>query len=120
MSVLHIHGTDDRNLPIDGGVGPDSLAGVDFSPPREGVRTLAGADGCTGQPVESTGSANPGLVVTQWTGCDDGSAVAFLAVTGATHAWMGADSAAGPAGPPYPDLDASLQIWSFVSHHPRT
>ena len=46
VSVMHIHGTADQNLPIDGGVGPKSVAGVDFPPqgwfatlrPRTGVR----------------------------------------------------------------------------------
>lgn len=119
VSVLHIHGTDDQNLPVDGGVGPDSLAGVDFSPPRDGLETLARADHCTGEPVESTAATDPDLMVTQWTACADGATVAFLAVTGASHAWMGS-AAASRSGAPYPDLDASLQIWSFLSTHGRT
>ena len=49
MSLLHIHGTADENLPIDGGAGK-GVAGVSFRPPIDGIRTLARLDGCPATP----------------------------------------------------------------------
>lgn len=43
-----------------------------------------------------------------------------MAVTGATHAWMGhANSNPGLVGEPYADLDASMVILEFLLNHPR-
>lgn len=61
VSVLHIHGADDQNLPIGGGQGPKAISGVGFSPPREGMETLATADGCPADPTRATDPDNPDL-----------------------------------------------------------
>jgi len=122
MSTLMIHGTADRNIPIDGGkgVGP---SGVVFTPPREGAARIARADGCDVEASSTTDIANPDLVLMQWTGCPEGVAVQFLAVTGASHAWMGQATTSAAAerlvGPVYPDLNTSRAIWAFVSAHAR-
>lgn len=119
VSVLHLHGDADENLPIDGGRGPRSIAGVDFSAPLDGAATLAAADGCDPDPVRAPTPGRTDLTATSWTGCDDGSSVTFVAVAGASHAWMGGTIAGGPGGDAYPDLDSSLQIWDFLSRQAR-
>ena len=58
VSVMHIHGTADQNLPIDGGVGPKSVAGVDFPPPRDGFATLTTVDGCPTPTANGGGSGD--------------------------------------------------------------
>jgi polyhydroxybutyrate depolymerase len=122
VSVIHLHGTADTNTPIDGGKG-SGVAGVEFRPARAAVEAMAAADGCTGEPRSSTDPANPDLTVTTWSGCGSGAEVRYVAVDGATHAWMGhpAASAAAAAyvGEPYANLDASRAIWSFLAAHPR-
>lgn len=45
VAVLHVHGTADENLPIDGGVGPRSVAAVDFPSPRQGFARLEATQG---------------------------------------------------------------------------
>jgi poly(3-hydroxybutyrate) depolymerase len=49
--------------------------------------------------------------------------VRYVVVDGATHAWMGhppaSAAAAAYVGEPYPNLDASRAIWSFLAAHPR-
>jgi polyhydroxybutyrate depolymerase len=122
VSLLQIHGTADRNVPIDGGRGDVSISRVDYPPARDASRTLAGADGCGPTPSTVVDSENPDIAVTMYAGCRGSSSVEFVAVTGAAHAWMG-----GPDSPlvdrvigtPYPDLDSSRAIWAFVSQHPR-
>lgn len=122
VSAFMIHGTADRNIPINGGrgVGP---SGVAFTPPREGAARIAHADGCGSEATSTTDIANPDLALAQWPGCSSGVAVQFLAVAGASHAWMGHDAVSAAAerlvGPVYTDLDSSRAIWAFVSAHAR-
>ena len=122
VSVVHLHGTADTNTPIDGGKG-SGVAGVEFRPARAAVEALAAADGCTSEPRSSTDPANPDLTVTTWSGCGSGTEVRYVVVDGATHAWMGhppaSAAAAAYVGEPYPNLDASRAIWSFLAAHPR-
>jgi len=122
VSVFHLHGTADTNHPIGGGTGT-GVAGVAFRPARAAVEALATADACPTPPVGSTDPTNGDLVVTTWSPCRAGTAVRLVAVTGATHAWMGgtptSDRAAALVGTPYDRLDAGRAIWSFLAAHPR-
>jgi polyhydroxybutyrate depolymerase len=122
VSVFHVHGSADTNHPIDGGRGR-GIAGVVFRSARSAVEAMAAADGCAGIPTPATDPSNPDLAVATWSGCERGTAVRLVVVDGATHAWMGHPSASAVAaayvGEPYPDLDASRAIWSFLAAHPR-
>jgi polyhydroxybutyrate depolymerase len=120
VSVLHVHGTADRNVPIDGGRGPDGISGVAYRRPIDGARTFAIADGCRAEPTTERDSNNPDVTITRWTTDDGGVDVCFLAVGGASHAWMGHPTPVPRIlGAPYEQLDASEVIWQFLSAHPR-
>ena len=43
VQVIHIHGTDDRNLPIDGGKGPDSLTRLSYPSAADTMAGITGA-----------------------------------------------------------------------------
>jgi polyhydroxybutyrate depolymerase len=116
VSVLHLHGSADTSIPLDGGRG-EGIARVDFPSPRDGIRTVAAADGCAPTPTVTTDG--PAATET-WMGCEDGTTVAFVTVDGASHAWMGADETTRPGAPePFADHDASLAAWTFLAAHPR-
>ncbi len=117
VSIMHVHGTADDNIPIDGGVGSRSVARVDFAPPLDGVRTLAAADGCSEPPaVERDGD----LTTTTWSPCDGGAEVRFVTIDGASHAWAGGTGPSSPlVGPAYPNYDTSAELWAFLAAHPR-
>jgi polyhydroxybutyrate depolymerase len=121
VSVLHIHGTADQNIPIDGGYGPNAISGVSFNRPIDGATTLAAADGCAATPTVEVDPSNRDLTVHAWSSCHGRTEVEFVTVAGASHAWMG--HAGGAArklvGPPYMKLDSSLAIWTFLANHPR-
>jgi polyhydroxybutyrate depolymerase len=120
VSVIHIHGTADRNVPIDGGKGPNGISGVSFRRPIRGARTLARADGCGAHPTTRTDPTNPDVTITRWRSCDDATEVRFVAVKGASHAWMGHPTAIPRVvGEPYEKLDSTDVIWRFLSAHPR-
>ena len=70
VSLLHIHGEADKNVPIDGGEGPDSLAGVNFTSPRAAVQTFAISNGCSSEPEVAGGAGNADLTISTWAGCE--------------------------------------------------
>ncbi len=120
VSLLHIHGTGDQNVPIDGGIGANALSGVSYRPPIEGIKTFAGFDGCPATPSRSTDPANADVSIQTWRPCHGGTEVRLMTVTGAAHAWMGGHSLVHrPGNPAYPDLDSSAVIWKFLINHPR-
>jgi polyhydroxybutyrate depolymerase len=115
VSVFHLHGLADSNIPIDGGRGSGPSA-VEFPSPREAASGFAALDGCQVGPTEQSDSSNADVLSRRWSQCADGSTVQFVTVTGASHAWMGhPTSAQNLVGPPYMALDASRAIWSFLA-----
>ncbi|HEV7758507.1 MAG TPA: PHB depolymerase family esterase [Acidimicrobiales bacterium] len=116
VSILQVHGAADRSLPLAGGAGTDSLAGVDFPPPRDGFASLAAADGCPA-PAETT----DGDVTTALSRpCAGGTAAAFVTIATGPHAYPGGTPAVRPrSGPGYPGYDATAEIVSFLLSHPR-
>jgi polyhydroxybutyrate depolymerase len=118
VSVMHVHGTADQSLPIEGGAGPRSVAGVDFPPPRQGFDTLAAADGCPVPDSEIDGDIRTATRAP----CDDGTAATFVTIDGAEHPWPGAPADARTAPNPgrsYAGYDATGQLVGFLLAHPR-
>jgi polyhydroxybutyrate depolymerase len=114
-SLMHLHGTDDQNLPIDGGVGPASISGVDYRSAAESLQMLTAAIRCSG-PVGGGDPTNPDISTQRWQ-CNAGTEVILMTVDGAPHSWMGRPAPRG--GESYMGLDASVVLWEFVSSHPR-
>jgi polyhydroxybutyrate depolymerase len=102
VSVLHLHGDADENIPIEGGVGSRSISGVSFPPPRDGFATLADADGCPA----AERSTPSGRTEQRREPCVDGTAARFVTVAGAPHAWP-------------TTFDATAEIVDFLLAHPR-
>lgn len=116
VSVMHIHGTADENLPLAGGIGPKSLAGVDFPPPRAGFATLAAADEC---PTPTT-TVEGDLSVESSSPCAAGTAAAFVTIEGAAHPWPGGTPGSSPnMADAYADYDATAELVAFLLSHPR-
>ena len=118
VSLLHIHGTADTNVPIAGGVG-SGLANVDFRSTIDSVTMVAVADGCTGEPTVAVEPTSPDLTATTWSDCAGGVEVQLVAVTGAPHAWMGHQPSNPEATVAYTGLDASVAVLQFLFAHPR-
>lgn len=122
VSVLHIHGTADDNVPFNGGLGGSSISRTTYPDPKVATATFADLDGCDQPPAATVDPDNPDVSSRTWTGCRSGSTVRFTAVTGATHAWMGHPSpstlSTRRGGEPYQDYDSSLAIWTFLAAVP--
>jgi polyhydroxybutyrate depolymerase len=116
VSVIHVHGTADDNVPITGGIGPSSIAGVDFPPPPEGFDTLSALDGCP-DPHETT---QADITTALHEPCQAGSAAVFVTIATANHAWPGGTPRLTPAaGEGYAGYDATVELVGFLLSHPR-
>ena len=118
LSVIHIHGTADKNIPYDGGEG-DGVAHIDGpAVPALNARWRA-IDHCAAPAVRTAG-----VVTTSTATCPGGRAVELITIAGAGHQWPGA----APnllaqrllhTDPPSTALNATRVIWQFFAAHPR-
>jgi len=104
VSILEMHGTDDAQLPWDGG-GPHNAISVD-----DLIKRWRANDGCNGDPVVS----ESGITQTSiWKNCQSGTVVRLDKVVGGHHTWFG--STVPPTDPVPGEPDANAVIWNFFS-----
>lgn len=112
VSVLHIHGLADENVPIDGGRNSKGLQRQYRPPVRDGLAVFVEADDCATAPDESV----EGEVATAtWSGCADGKAVELVTIESGGHSWPGGARLAGFLDAPSAELDATREIWDFFA-----
>lgn len=117
VSVLHLHGDADLSHPIQGGVGENSVVGVEFNSAFESVDRWVGFNGCSGQPVVAVDQV---LDVSNWESCDTPAVVTLAVIIGGSHAWPGGVRVLPEVlGEPSQDIDASSYIWEFFLQHGR-
>jgi polyhydroxybutyrate depolymerase len=119
VSVIHIHGTADKNIPYNGGEG-DGVAHIDG--PSVPVLTARWRviDHCR-PPVVTTA----GTVTTSTASCPAGRTVELITIAGTGHQWPGAKPSLLAqtllhTDPPSTALDATKVIWRFFAAHPRS
>ncbi|HEX4058413.1 MAG TPA: PHB depolymerase family esterase [Galbitalea sp.] len=117
LSVIHIHGLADQNIPFAGGEG-DGYAKIDGPPVQTTIAQWRTIDSCS--PPTSTLA---GVVTTSIALCPSGNAVELITIAGAGHQWPG--SAERPVlekvlgtDPPSQALNATETIWAFFAAHP--
>jgi polyhydroxybutyrate depolymerase len=129
-SMLDIHGAQDRTIDYDGG----SRHGSPYTAARSLAQEVAGRAGCQSSPVTTSLADNVRRV--QWPMCRpsaDGQprSVVHLRVGDGGHSWPGDDTgrsgasketrpvgpASGLAEPTSFSMDATTEVWSFVSGH---
>ena len=103
VSILEMHGTNDSNVPYDGGVPPGpptpSVAAV--------IQTWTALDGCVGNPIQSqTGITKTSM----WKECEGGARVRLDTVVGGHHTWFGST-----LDPVQGEPNANAVIWDFFS-----
>ncbi len=118
VSVIHIHGTADKNIPYDGGTG-SGVAQIDGPAVPALIAAWRATDHC-GVPLTSATSPS---VTAQTAQCPDGRAVELITIAGAGHQWPGSKAKPVPQkllhlDPPSPALDATGVIWRFFAAHP--
>ncbi len=117
VSVIHFHGTDDTHAPYDGGRGPDSRAGVDFSSVAETIGFWVEANHCDPVPRTETFAD---IRHETYLGCAENSAVELYTILGGLHAWPGSAGPAWPGGDePTRTISATEILWEFFNAHPK-
>jgi polyhydroxybutyrate depolymerase len=111
ISVIEFHGTDDQNVPYDGGLGADSLVNVDFASVKDSIGFWVTSDGCNPNPQTSTFDDIQHDV---WTGCADSTSVELYTIEGGEHAWPGGITLRSTQ-----TISASQLIWEFFTAHPK-
>lgn len=120
VSVLHLHGEADENVPPAGGKGPKGISGVTWPPVLDGLHRIAAAEDCP-EPHAVTDPEQPELEIQTWSPCAAGTEITYVLVPGADHAWMGTKllRQADPVGPSFAGFESSEAIWAFLASHPR-
>jgi len=118
VSILHIHGLVDGNVPFDGGLPTKSFQPNPpvYRPVRESLDVFVQADACRPTPRVRT----RGVVTTErWRGCTGRSAVELVTIADGGHSWPGGQQMARVLDPPSSALDATATIVDFFAAHPR-
>jgi polyhydroxybutyrate depolymerase len=104
VSILHVHGLDDENIPFGGGRGTRGVTGYDWPPAQQGVDRWRAIDGCPATARTTVGGA---VTTSSWMPCRNSTEVRLVTLAGVGHTWPKA---------PY---DATSEIWRFFAAHGR-
>jgi polyhydroxybutyrate depolymerase len=116
VSVMEIHGLDDRNIPFGGGKGSKGVSGVDWLGVENSLDVFRKADGCGAPATEESGVVRKAV-----SHCAQGREVALITIAGAGHQWPGSNKVHGLAAwllrldPPSTALDATPVLWRFFA-----
>lgn len=117
VAVIDIHGTNDENVPVDGGVGDKALTKTAYPPLRESISLWARADRCRKQPIDTRPMRDVRL--TSYAECRNGTEVSLYLIEGGGHSWPGGERMARFLDPPSQAMDATEVIWQFFAAHPK-
>jgi polyhydroxybutyrate depolymerase len=90
VSVLHIHGTNDQNVPFNGGVGADTGGRANWPAVQRGLQYFTSGNQCFGQPQSKRISSDTSCSINS---CGNNEQVQLCLVQGGGHAWPGAQPA---------------------------
>jgi polyhydroxybutyrate depolymerase len=117
VSILHIHGSADENVPLRGGLGRKSLDEDSSRPPvSQSIRFWVERNGTVETPATSQ---HRGIRREVYTGGREGSEVEFWLIDGGGHAWPGGDRLMNWLDAPSKELDATAAIWAFFAAHSK-
>jgi polyhydroxybutyrate depolymerase len=117
VSVLHIHGTADQNVPIAGGVGSKSIVKYPYPPVERSIAFWAARDDCGKDPIVSHPA--PDVTLRSYPRCTLGLAVDCYVIEGGSHAWPGGRRLAKFLDAPSNAIAATPPIWRFFAAHPK-
>jgi polyhydroxybutyrate depolymerase len=117
VSVLHIHGSADQNVPLAGGVGPKSITPYSYPPVERSIAFWAARDDCGKDPIVSVPA--PGVTLRSYPLCTQGFAVDYYLIDGGGHAWPGGKRLLKMLDEPSQAIAATPLIWRFFAAHPK-
>ena len=123
VSVLFFHGTKDRHVPIEGGIGPNSRVRFRFPSVADTVAVWVEASGCPSRPkiedLPDRGDDRTSVQRHTYGPGREGAEVVLYRIEGGGHTWPGSrQGLAGMLGPTTRDISANEIIWAFFKRHP--
>lgn len=122
VPVIHLHGTNDRMAPFEGGVVSFGLVRVNFYSVEHSIRAWVKANECPEKPVvaEEPDKAEDGMTVQRRTygPGEHGAEVVLVIVKGGGHTWPGRNPRQRAHGASTKDISATDLIWEFFQKHP--
>lgn len=115
VAVIEFHGTADSHLPYEGGIGAESLAGVDFASVSSSIQFWTAFNGCESTPLTESFAD---IQHETWT-CANSASVELYTIIGGGHAWPGGRGGWPGADEPTQTISASQLIWEFFAAHPK-
>jgi len=118
VSVIAFHGTNDQNVPFNGGAGSKS---IDPHPRTDqsvayAMVFWAQRDSCGATPTRDERGS---IVHDTYASCANGTGVELYAVKGGGHAWPGGDRLTVLLDAPAKEISASAVMWEFFKQHPK-
>jgi polyhydroxybutyrate depolymerase len=109
-SVIHIHGTDDRLVPYNGGQGASTVNGPSVADVDAFWRKVnqCGPPDVTVKPPVTTSTA----------ACADNRSVVLITIAGGRHQWPGGTTFLERFGTASHAINATETIWQFFATHP--
>lgn len=104
VSILHVHGLADENIPFAGGDGPRGVVDVDWPPARTGIERWLMLNGC---PATDKTTVSGAITTSSWSPCRRGTEVRLVTIAGVGHTW------------PREPYDSTAEIWRFFAAHPK-
>jgi polyhydroxybutyrate depolymerase len=122
VSVIHFHGTDDKFLPYNGGIGSKSFSKMLFRSVDQSIRAWAKVDGCPAKPVvtDMPKKIDDGTTVQRksYGPGKDGAEVVLFVINGGGHTWPGREPGVGFLGKSTKNISANDLMWEFFKRHP--
>jgi len=121
VAVMHVHGSDDANVPFDGGLGC-GLAGVPFTSVPGTIARAVSRNGCEGTPYTSLVQGDG--TCTRQGQCPFGTDVDLCVIAGGGHVWPGGTPPILPGigdclfGYQSQSFIATRVLWNFFALHP--
>ena len=120
VAILHIHGTADENVPINGGAGDLSRDDANYEPVAKVMEFWRTRDKCSAQTTEK--SEAPDTKCYSYTECA-GADVKYCVIQGEGHGWPGAAKLAKwqEQNNVYitQDFSATEETWAWFKAHPK-
>lgn len=89
VSLLHIHGTNDQNVPLNGGRGENTGQAANWASPLQGIQTFAKGESCSAKWAASQLTSDTTCYTTS---CPGNDTVEYCLVQGGGHTWPGVAS----------------------------
>jgi len=118
ISVMEIHGLEDQNIPMAGGVGPKGISKVDWLPVEQVIHKFRVASSCKPSTVTKDATIQTDKAV-----CSQGREVTLITIADAGHQWPGGKTQPMlarlilPLDPPSDAMNATWTLWQFFANH---